>query len=315
MDLLSSSSDDDDFYVNSVARLKAFKKDNPIKPVEKKVIETVEDVIIVDNPETSLTDNLSSKNETDENSDCECTEDGYAVRTRAQTKRRVQKKREVSEDKVEDALNSENDLILVESLDCSIDEHINDNDVSIISNDVSITDQLEEEDRTINIKILWRSHNVHRKTLGINESFKTVFEYFAELEKVPVENILLLRNNKPINFKDTPGLLGISVIDIIEGGIVQSKKSAVQEEIEENEEEDENTCKIKIQSNNRESIIVSLRRDQSCKELFVQCAKTLAVPEANIKLYFDGEQISISDTPESLDLDQEACVDLRVSNL
>lgn len=77
---------------------------------------------------------------------------------------------------------------------------------------------------------------------------------------------------------------------------------------------DDNTCSIKIQTaNKKQSLTILLQRKQQFKVLLASCAEQLGIKENNLKLYFDGEQISLTDTPESLDLEEEACIDLHIS--
>jgi YbbR domain-containing protein len=80
------------------------------------------------------------------------------------------------------------------------------------------------------------------------------------------------------------------------------------------DKKNDNMCNIKIQTANRkQSLTILLQRNQRFDILLASCAEQLGVKESSLKLYFDGEQISPTDTPESLDLEEEACVDLHVS--
>lgn len=77
---------------------------------------------------------------------------------------------------------------------------------------------------------------------------------------------------------------------------------------------DEDICTIKVQTaNKKQSLTISLKKDERFKALFTNCAEQLGVKEKDLKFFFDGEQISPTDTPESLDLEKEACVDLHIS--
>lgn len=80
-------------------------------------------------------------------------------------------------------------------------------------------------------------------------------------------------------------------------------------------DDDENVCKVKVQSaNSKEPVFVNLQRNQDFKSVAYECARKYEVPPENIKLYFDGEQIDLTETPDTLDLEQEACIDLRITN-
>lgn len=79
--------------------------------------------------------------------------------------------------------------------------------------------------------------------------------------------------------------------------------------------DDDDICNIKVQTaNKKKSLTIPLRRNQKFKALFVNCAQQLDLNEGSLKFYFDGEQIDPADTPESLDLEGEACIDLHISS-
>lgn len=192
-----------------------------------------------------------------------------------------------------------------------------DGDDKKVATEVLISDDEEpneDENYIVDVKVLWRSKTVVRLNIRRYESFQKVFQYFAAMESVPEEQILILRNELPINRTDTPVSIGLSVIDILEGGVINPETIASQSGCQTNQNEvlDTNLCKIKVQTANKQSLIVTLKKDQRFKAVILSCAEQLNIEESKIKLYFDGEQISKTDTPESLDLEQEACVDLKV---
>lgn len=163
----------------------------------------------------------------------------------------------------------------------------------------------------INVKVLWRSKTIHRLNIQNHENFSKVFQYFADLENVSIKQILITKKNKCVNLRDTPASLGLSVIDILDGGIVNADVMAQNED--HNQVIEEDICQIKVQITNKESLIVPLKKNQQLKLLTTTCARHWNIDESSIKLYFDGECINFNDTPESLDLEQEACIDLRIS--
>jgi small nuclear ribonucleoprotein (snRNP)-like protein len=75
---------------------------------------------------------------------------------------------------------------------------------------------------------------------------------------------------------------------------------------------EENTCKIKVQISDKKSLLITLKNNQTFKGLLQNCAAQLNMAESKLKLYFDGELINLYETPESLDLDDEACIDLKI---
>lgn len=84
--------------------------------------------------------------------------------------------------------------------------------------------------------------------------------------------------------------------------------------LSEDKSNDEDICTIKVQTaNKKQSLTIPLKKDEQFKALFDNCVKQLGIKEKNLKFYFDGEQISPTDTPDSLDLEGEACIDLHIS--
>lgn len=99
----------------------------------------------------------------------------------------------------------------------------------------------------------------------------------------------------------------------LEGGIVDANMIPQNEYQNQQNSTEENICQIKVQTANKESLMIPLRKNQPFKILIASCARQWGVNKSKIKLYFDGEPININDTPESLDLEQEACIDLCIS--
>lgn len=71
---------------------------------------------------------------------------------------------------------------------------------------------------------------------------------------------------------------------------------------------------IKIQTTNKKSLTIFVKRDENFKTLLEKCAQEFNIEKSKIKLYFDGELIAIMDTPDSLEIEDEACFDLQFSS-
>ncbi|KAI4474377.1 hypothetical protein M0802_015632 [Mischocyttarus mexicanus] len=173
-------------------------------------------------------------------------------------------------------------------------------------------DSGKDEDFDVNVKILWRSKIIHRVNMNYHENFSKVFQHFADLENVSIEQILIMKKNKHINLADTPSSLGLSIIDILEGGIVDANIMSQNNYQNQQNNIEEDICQVKVQTANKESLVIPLKKNQQFQILIASCAREWGIKKSNIKLYFDGDPINDSDTPESLDLEQEACIDLRI---
>ncbi|KOC70198.1 Uncharacterized protein WH47_08544 [Habropoda laboriosa] len=203
---------------------------------------------------------------------------------------------------------SDSDLEIV-----SVEEKPNssENDVLIVEKNVEEKAQSsEDENYEINIKVMWRSKDLHRLNMCRNENFRRIFEYFANIEQVSIDEILITKKDKIIKKNDTPVTINLSVIDILEGGIITKDSTMLQKNAG---GKDENVCVIKVQTTNKKSLTISVKRDENFQNLLEKCAQELNVEESKIKLYFDGELIVITDTPDSLEIEDEACFDLRLS--
>lgn len=74
----------------------------------------------------------------------------------------------------------------------------------------------------------------------------------------------------------------------------------------------EDMCKIKVQTSDKKTIVVNMKHDAPFTFLLQNCAEQLNVPMSSLKFYFDGEMVENDETPESLDIEEEACFDLKI---
>ncbi|XP_018337013.1 PREDICTED: uncharacterized protein CG4449 isoform X1 [Trachymyrmex septentrionalis] len=312
--ITDSSSDEDDPYTNSVARLRALKKQR-FEKVELSLKESIA-------PKTNCED-MNGKDIKDEiNNEInneniyydEINNDGIQTRSMTVRDRRIRKSitravgRRIRRRRL--PIDLEYNVEIMEkdrqSESC--------NDVIALSDDViALSDDdgyIEDDNYEINIKVYWRSNRIDRLSMRRHDNFKGIFEHYANLEGVSVNEILIMKKDKIVHHTDTPASLEISIIDILDGGIVNPGMNTLPKD----ESNDEDICNIKVQTaNKKQSLIIPLKKDEAFKTLFANCAEQLGVKENNLKLYFDGEQINPSDTPESLDLEGEACIDLHIS--
>ncbi|XP_029168839.1 uncharacterized protein CG4449 isoform X1 [Nylanderia fulva] len=300
-------SDEDDLYTNFADRLKALKKQRfkvlkssagnstPIDIEQQNNNE--EETIIEINDKITYDDDIQTQRRTVRR------RRNKGITTRATV--RQKRGRHPSVDDLEHVVK----IVLLEEKSESVPETCNNDLIALSDNEeVSIIDDNYE----ITIKVFWRSNRIDRLNMYKHDNFEKIFQYYADLEKVSVNEILIMKKDKIINRSDTPASLKLSVIDILDGGIVHPGMNALSEDV--NNDDDENTCTIKVQTaNKKQSLTIMLKRNQQFKILFVNCAEQLGVKENKLKFYFDGEQIGPTETPELLDLEGEACIDLHIS--
>ncbi|EGI68958.1 PREDICTED: uncharacterized protein CG4449 isoform X2 [Acromyrmex echinatior] len=293
--ITDSSSDEDDPYTNSVARLRALKKQR-FERVELSLKESIapktncEDI---NDHNKDIKDNINNEINNENVYYDEINNDG--IQTRSRTRLPIDLEYNVEIMEKERQSESCNDVIALSD------------DVIALSDDDAY---IEDDNYEINIKVYWRSSRIDRLSMRRHDNFKSIFEHYANLEGVSVNEILIMKKDKIIHHTDTPASLEISIIDILDGGIVNPGMNTLSKD----ESNDEDICNIKVQTaNKKQSLTIRLKKDEPFKTLFANCAEQLGVKENNLKLYFDGEQINPSDTPESLDLEGEACIDLHIS--
>ncbi|XP_008553861.1 uncharacterized protein CG4449 [Microplitis demolitor] len=332
MNLLSDSSeDDDDVYINSAARYKALKA------------KTIKDLPDADDSfnDEPLTENLGpklakkkSKTSSPKESDPKITEaivipdippkpispaiapivivdNTPAVRTKRRARQnggpvtRSRSKQSLDNDPnlPTIVLDPDDSLSFLNATPVSQEDSIEIND----SDSEQLNDS-QDDGLSIDVKVRWRSRAVERIQLGKNENFTKIFKYFATIAGVPDNQILITRNEVLINPIDTPSSINLTILDVLEGGIIN--ESMLDKKAE--EKIIEPVCKIKIQTGAKKGLSYDLKPNEPFEKLIAYCAEQNNVKVSQIKCYFDGELISSTDTPESLDLEDEGCVDLKI---
>ncbi|XP_011263890.1 uncharacterized protein CG4449 isoform X1 [Camponotus floridanus] len=310
--MMDVSSDEDDPYANFAGRLKAL-KEKRFKTEEPSVeIGNFSINIEQQRDDEKTNDKEINGKETYDNDDTQTqkrmvrSRRNKGITTRATARHTRRRHLPVND------LEYDVDIISFEEnqLPESIPETYN-NDVIALSDDEIST---KDDNYEITIKVFWRSNRIDRLNMRRHDNFQGIFQYYADLEKVSMNEILIMKKDKIINHTDTPASLKLSVIDILDGGIVHPGMNTSKELLKGKNNDDDNVCTIKVQTaNKKQSLIISLKRDQQFKALFANCARQIGVKESSLKFYFDGEQISPTDTPELLDLEEEACIDLHIS--
>ncbi|XP_050450776.1 uncharacterized protein CG4449 isoform X2 [Cataglyphis hispanica] len=283
--MTDNSSDEDDPYANFAGRLKALKEKREILSGE---IENFS----IDIKQQKNDDEVTGK----EINGKETNHDDIQIQ-------RIQRRMHPPVDDLEYDV----EIVSLEEKHKSIPEICN-NDVIALSDDEVF---IKDDNYEMNIKVFWRSNRIDRLNMRRHDNFQEVFQYYADLEKVSVNEILIMKKDKIVNHTDTPASLKLSVIDILDGGIVDPSMNTLSED---KNNDNDDICTIKVQTaNKKQSLIIPLKKDQQFKTLFSNCAEKLGIKESNLKFYFDGEQIRPIDTPELLDLEGEACIDLHIS--
>ncbi|XP_070168446.1 DNA repair protein Rad60 [Polyergus mexicanus] len=310
MDNMTSdiSSDEDDPYANFASRLKA------LKEKREKLSEEIENFSIdIKQQKNSEEETVKEINGKETNGDDIQIQRIQRRMVRSKRNEGITTRATVRQTRGRhppvDNLEYDVEIVSMEEKSKSIPETCNNDVIALSDDEFSIKDDNYE----MNIKVFWRSNRIDRLNMHRHDNFQGVFQYYADLEKVSVNEILIMKKDKIVNRTDTPASLKLSVIDILDGGIVHPNMNTLSED-KNNDEDNDDICTIKIQTaNKKQSLTIPLKKDQQFRALFSNCAEKLGIKESNLKFYFDGEQIRPIDTPELLDLEGEACIDLHIS--
>ncbi|KAJ8673156.1 hypothetical protein QAD02_004418 [Eretmocerus hayati] len=209
------------------------------------------------------------------------------------------------------------------SLDDSIDRELDktyddsfsfsqeDENIVCIGSPGSPSAKKSRDDFEVSVKVRWMAQDVVPFKVRESETLQKIFLHFAKLADVSEEQIRITKNEKRIGPFDTPSSINYQVIDILDGGIISAEfKRNKGPPSSDNAEV--GGCKIKIQTTDKKSLVITLKHEEKFSVLLNQCSEQLGIPKSKIKFFFDGEEVDITDTPDSLDLDDEACFDLKL---
>jgi len=164
------------------------------------------------------------------------------------------------------------------------------------------------------MKIKVKCHGiVQRYRIRQNDPFAHVINSIAKAEDTTGDRVMLYLGEKSIKQKDTPLTIRCSIADIFECVIVSEKQND-SATIDDDKEDKENKINIKIQtkeSHSKEDFYVC--KMSPLEEVVKQYCKKKGIKFEGVKIYFDGEELNLQDTPEGLDMENGDIIDLQHS--
>lgn len=170
----------------------------------------------------------------------------------------------------------------------------------------------DEMNYTVSVKVLWKSVNMKSFPLRRFQKLQEIYEYFMKEENVPFERILLTLRDKKISPNDTPESLDLKVYEFIEGGILSGLTRAPNSVISEKCTYDENCVTLKLQDVQKRVLKFSVQKDEPLKLTMIRYAEQIEKPLKDVKFYFEGEILRPTDTPESLGLENDEIIDVKI---
>ncbi|XP_067119216.1 NFATC2-interacting protein-like isoform X2 [Centruroides vittatus] len=157
--------------------------------------------------------------------------------------------------------------------------------------------------RTLMVKFRWQD-TILRIPMQMKQKFATVLPELAEKCKADISDIFLAIKEESIKAEDSPDSHGLTSADIIECYIIKSS----------NLENDENKLNLKIQaSDSKKKITISINKLSPMSCLMEEYAKQRDISLEKLKFMFDGELLKSTDTAFDLEMENDSCIDVVVS--
>lgn len=171
---------------------------------------------------------------------------------------------------------------------------------------VCLDDEIDEDTLTVRIK---HGRQTYRYPIRKSEPFKRVISEIADKMDINSNRVLLVLNDKTIHSYDSPTSLGLQVADIVYCHISSNDRSILEDSL--TEENGTNQIKLYVQSRNskqKQEFLIS--RNQPIDEIVRKYSIQTNIDPSHLKLHFDGEDLTLSDTPDELELEDGYCLDI-----
>ena len=156
--------------------------------------------------------------------------------------------------------------------------------------------------------------------MNCKSTFWTVLQQLSDLMEVPRNEICLSMKEESLSFDETPENLKVTPSDYIDcfrkvkenGPSDSSSKSA--------EPVDPNSIGVKIRRhvaekrNHDDITVLRINKLSPFSELMSAYANQIDIPLDKLKFEFDGDVLDGSETAESLDMEDESMIDVRVKS-
>lgn len=187
----------------------------------------------------------------------------------------------------------------------SINESLN------LSSDVVISENEDEDvNPEIRVCIKWGRESF-RLPIRKLQKFSHLYEVLAQKYGVSEDRVVLNLKDKIINPALSPGDLGVTIADVIEGGI-GSLESSTREQppVQQTIPRDPDSVSLRIQNSKKGSVHISIGLKEKMSVLMHKYAEEKQHKVDRLRFMFDGEQLKPHSTPSSLDLEGGECIDV-----
>ncbi|KAK3587645.1 hypothetical protein CHS0354_032853 [Potamilus streckersoni] len=173
---------------------------------------------------------------------------------------------------------------------------------------------LEAYDGDITVRIQLKSE-MHRFVMKRWQPFSHIMKQLTEQEGVPESHIMLVHKDKTLDESDTPNSVKLHTADIIECHIISRFEEGDSPELNNSLGiENPDLIELCVQScNRRNKVFIKVDKRKTMDKLMKLYADRVNVDSSKLKFFFDGEEMDITQTPESMDIENGDCIDVIVA--
>ncbi|XP_044727835.1 uncharacterized protein CG4449 [Chrysoperla carnea] len=189
---------------------------------------------------------------------------------------------------------------------------LSDNEDSVQTNATQTEQIVSDVNFEHKIKVWWQCNELTEFKIRKYQKLQTIFDFYANREKIPLNRLIFLLNNKTIYPTDTPDMLKLERIHIIEGGCINEDVVDMVGGARESNNA-ASMIQLKVQLRDRKKPLhVFIKKTEPLSVLMAKCTEELECDIKKLRFEFDGDLLNPNDTPESLDFDGGECIDVFV---
>ncbi|XP_017072508.2 uncharacterized protein CG4449 [Drosophila eugracilis] len=175
----------------------------------------------------------------------------------------------------------------------------------------------DNDNPTIEVALCWLGE-IQTYKLRQHQKFKHLFKEVAERNAVDENDISIDMYHNFIGPEDTPHGIGLKPFHTLSG---HATKSNNHNKVLANKDDPQALSKktkkfqVKVQAAKwKNPMVMSMKKRDTFKMLYIQCAEEMNCDARLIKLFFDGELLDPDDTPKNQDMECNELIDLQIKS-
>ncbi|CAH1802361.1 unnamed protein product [Owenia fusiformis] len=180
-------------------------------------------------------------------------------------------------------------------------------DMNTSSDIIAVESPMKDPDeRDLDVKFKGRE-GVERYSMKYKQNFQLVFECICERNGVSQDEVVVFLGDRTVQSYDSPKSLNLKITDIIEYRIAQRGD----QDTSLNNSLDPSVISLHLQGQNRkQKLTIPVNMYEPLEVMMQKFSTHFQVPLDTLTFLNDGEEINKTDTAESLDLENDYCIDV-----